>query len=102
MDPSLNREEELLRGGPKRVDCCGSLVRVERPRDGFNRSVLSARLVPGRRILSNATPANGLSAPTSDRSEDAECNAPPFCVVRARQPLLRRISRPPIGFAFHV
>jgi hypothetical protein len=22
---SLNRERELLRGGPKRVDCCGSL-----------------------------------------------------------------------------
>jgi hypothetical protein len=47
MDPSLNREEELLRGGPKRVDCCGSLVRVERPRDGFNRSVLSRAFSPG-------------------------------------------------------
>jgi hypothetical protein len=23
--PSLDREKELLRGGPKRVDCCGSL-----------------------------------------------------------------------------
>ena len=25
MDPSLDREKELLRGGPKRVDCRGSL-----------------------------------------------------------------------------
>ena len=25
MVPSLDREKELLRGGPKRVDCCGSL-----------------------------------------------------------------------------
>jgi len=25
MVPSLEREKELLRGGPKRVDCCGSL-----------------------------------------------------------------------------
>jgi hypothetical protein len=25
MDPSLNREEKLSRGGPKRVDSCGSL-----------------------------------------------------------------------------
>jgi hypothetical protein len=23
--PSLDREKDLLRGGPKRVDCCGSL-----------------------------------------------------------------------------
>jgi hypothetical protein len=25
MDPSLDREKELLRGGPKRLDGCGSL-----------------------------------------------------------------------------
>jgi hypothetical protein len=25
MSPSLEREKELLRGGPKREDCCGSL-----------------------------------------------------------------------------
>ena len=62
-------------------------VRVERPTDVFNPSVLSVRLVPGRRIFSNAIPANGLSAPTADRSEDAECNAPPFWVLVARQPL---------------
>jgi hypothetical protein len=31
-------------------------VRVERPRDVFNPSALNVRWVPGRRILSNATP----------------------------------------------
>jgi hypothetical protein len=56
-------------------------VRAERPGDVFNPSVLSVRWVPGRRILSNAIPANGLSAPTFDRSEDAECNAPPNGVL---------------------
>jgi hypothetical protein len=45
------------------------LVRVERPRDVFNPSVLSARLVPGRRILLNATPADGQSAPTCETRE---------------------------------
>jgi hypothetical protein len=63
-------------------------VRVERPRDVFNPSVLSERGVRGRRISSNAIPANGLFAPTSNRSEDAECNAPPSGVLVARQ-LLR-------------
>jgi hypothetical protein len=58
-------------------------VLVERPRDVFNLSVLSVRWVPGRRILLNATPANGLSAPTSGRAEHAECNAPPIWVVIA-------------------
>ena len=67
--------------------------RVELPRDVFNPSVLSVRLVPrGRRILSNAIPVNGLSASISDRSEDAACKALPFWVVRPRQPLLRRLS----------
>jgi hypothetical protein len=37
-------------------------------------------------------PANGLSASTSDRSEQAECNAPPFWVVVARHLLRRRLS----------
>jgi hypothetical protein len=60
---SLDQEQELLRGGPKRVDCLPEdfrwlrlPVRVERPRDVFNPSVLGVRLVPGRRILSNAIP----------------------------------------------
>jgi hypothetical protein len=92
MGPSWEREKELLRGGPKRVDWCGSLFAAERPRDVFNPSVLNVRLVPGRRILSNAIPADGLSAPTSDRSEDAQCNAPPFWAVRERQSLPRRLS----------
>jgi hypothetical protein len=52
-------------------------VRVERPRDFFTSSVLNVRWVPGRRILLNATPANSLSAPTPNRPEHAECNAPP-------------------------
>jgi hypothetical protein len=56
-------------------------VRVEQPRDVLNPTVLSVRLVPGRRILSNAIPANGLSAPTANRPEYAECNAPPNWVV---------------------
>ena len=34
-------------------------LRVERPKDAFNPSVLNVRWVPERRILSNATPANG-------------------------------------------
>jgi hypothetical protein len=59
-------------------------MRVERPRDVFKPSVLSVRLVLGRRILAHAIPANGLFAPTSDRSEDAECNAPPSWVLAAR------------------
>jgi hypothetical protein len=91
MDPSLDREKELSRGWAETRGLLRLPVRVEPPRDVFNPSVLSVRLVPGRRILSNAIPANGLCAPTSDRSEDAECNAPPFWVVRARQPLLRRL-----------
>src|ERR1700741_2218472 len=33
-------------------------------------------------MLGNATPANGLSAPTCGRPEDAECKAPPNWVVR--------------------
>jgi hypothetical protein len=59
-------------------------VRVERPRDVFNPSVLSARLLPGRRILLNATPADGQSAPICDRPEYAECNAPPNWAVITR------------------
>ena len=77
-------------------------LRVERPKDVFNPSVLNVRLVQGAsraggfaeedRILSNVIPANGLSASTSDRSEEAECNAPPIWVVVARHLLLRRLS----------
>ena len=92
MDPSLDREDKLLRGGPKRVDCCGSLCAWNDLETFFNPSVLSERLVPGRRILWNTIPANGLFAPTSDRSEDAECNAPPSWVLAARQLLLLRLS----------
>jgi hypothetical protein len=68
------------------VDCPRLPLRVERPKDVFNPSVLNMRLVQGAsraggfaeedRILANVIPANGLSAPTSDRSEEAECNAP--------------------------
>jgi hypothetical protein len=46
MDLSLDRGKELLRGGPKRVDSCGSLC-AELPRDVFNPSVMSVRLIPG-------------------------------------------------------
>jgi hypothetical protein len=67
-------------------------VRVEPPRDVFNPRVLNKRWVPGRRILSNATPANGLSAPARDRPEEAECNAPPIWVLVACHPPLRRLS----------
>jgi hypothetical protein len=67
-------------------------LRVKRTRDVFNPSVLSGAGSPGRRILSNAIPANGLSASTSDRSAHAECNAPPRRVPVARHPLLRRLS----------
>jgi hypothetical protein len=51
MDPSLDREEKLLRGGPKRVDCCGSLCAWNDLETFFNPSVLSVRLVPGRPIF---------------------------------------------------
>jgi hypothetical protein len=43
----------------------------------------------GRRILLNATAANSLSAPTRDRPENTECNAPPIEVVIVRHPLNR-------------
>jgi hypothetical protein len=46
----------------------GDAMRVERPRDVFNLSLLKRALGPGRRILLNAIPANGLFAPTSDTS----------------------------------
>jgi hypothetical protein len=98
--PSFDREKELLRIGPKRVDCCGSLCARNHLETFSTRSVLSVRWVPGRRILSNAIPANGLSAPTSDRSEEAECNAPPLWVLRAHGLLKltptghRRLGRP--------
>jgi hypothetical protein len=79
MVPSLDREEEVLRGGAETRGLLRLPVRVERPGDVFTPSVLSVRWVPGRRILSNATPANSLFAPTCDRPENAECNAPPLC-----------------------
>jgi hypothetical protein len=82
-------------------------LRVERPKDVFNPSVLNVRLVQGAsraggfaeedRILSNAMPANGLSASTSDRSEAAECNAPPSWVVVARQPTATLLKLTPMG-----
>jgi hypothetical protein len=102
MDPSLDREKEVIASWAETRGLLRFPMRVERPRDVFNPSVLSVRLVPGRlsrrRLcgggspLTEPIPANGLSAPTSDRSEDAECNAPPFGVARGRQPLLRRLS----------
>ena len=72
-------------------------VRPERPRDVFNPSVLSVRWVPGRRILSNAIPANGLSAPTSDRSEDAECNVAPNGVLVGAPPAATSLKLTPMG-----
>ena len=60
-------------------------VRVEPPRGVFNPTVLNGVGAPGRRILSNATPVNGLSAPTRDRPEDAECNAPPISAASCIQ-----------------
>jgi hypothetical protein len=43
----------------------------------FNPRVLNVRRVQGRRVLSSTTPAKSPSAATSDRAENAECNAPP-------------------------
>jgi hypothetical protein len=74
---SLDRGKGII---ARRTETRGLLrlpVRVERPRDVFSPSVLSIRWIPGRRILLNAIPAKGLSASTSDRPEEAECNAPP-------------------------
>ena len=51
-------------------------VRVGRPGDVFNLDGLNVRRAPGRRILLNAIPKNGLCAPTRDTPENAECNAP--------------------------
>jgi hypothetical protein len=76
------------RGLPRLPGC------VERPRDVFNPNVSSVRCVPGRRVLLNATPANGLFAPTSDRSEDVECNAPPSWALVARHLLLLVVMQP--------
>ena len=60
-------------------------VRVERPRRRFQPQRVERVLGSlGRRVLSNATPAKGLSAPTSDKPENAECNAPPTWLVVAR------------------
>jgi hypothetical protein len=47
MVPSLEREKDLLRGGPKTRGLLRLPVRVERPRDVFNPSLLSVRWVPG-------------------------------------------------------
>ena len=38
------------------------------------------------RILSDATPANGLSAPTTDRPEHSECKAPPVLALKKTSP----------------
>ena len=67
-------------------------MRVERPRDVFNPSVLKVRWVPG--VASYRTPYQqiGLSAPTSDRPEIVERNAPPTRVVIARILRLRRLG----------
>src|ERR1700740_3531463 len=81
----LDREQELSRGRPKRVDCRGSRCAWNDLKTFSTPSVLNVRLDQGAsraggfaeedRILSNLIPANGLSASTSDRSEEAECNA---------------------------
>jgi hypothetical protein len=70
---------------------------VERPKDVFNPSVLNVRLVQGVASYLTSCPANGLSASTSDRSEEAECNAPPIWVVVARQPTATSLILTPIG-----
>jgi hypothetical protein len=49
----------------------------------FSTTAFERALSPGRRILLNATPGKGLSGPTSDRPQNAECNAPPNWVVVA-------------------
>jgi hypothetical protein len=43
----LDREQELSRGRPKRVDCRGSRCGVELPKDVFNPIWLNVRLVQG-------------------------------------------------------
>jgi hypothetical protein len=95
--PSLDRAKELLRNRAETRGLLRLPVRAERPRDVFNLTVLSVRLVPGRRILSNAIPANGLSAPTSDRAEDAECNAPPNGVLVGAPPAATSLKLTPMG-----
>jgi hypothetical protein len=72
--------------------------RVEPPKDVFNPSVLNLCGSPGRRILSNAAPANGLSASTCCRPGHAECNAPPQGALRAHGLLLRHLSFAPPAF----
>ena len=61
------------------MDCCGSLCAWNDLETLSTPSVLSVRSVPGAlraagfaeadRVLLNATPVNGLSAPTPDRPE---------------------------------
>ena len=67
--------------------------RVERYGNAFNPSVLNVRRAQGRRVLPSATATDGLSAPTRDKPEDAECNAPPIEVVIPRH-LLRYPLKP--------
>src|ERR1700741_2973639 len=61
-------------------------LRVERPKDVFTPSVLNVRLVQCVASYLTSSQQNGLSVSTSDRSQEAECNAPPIWVVVARQP----------------
>jgi hypothetical protein len=58
----LDREQELSRGRPKRVDCRGSRCAWNDLKTFSTQSVEPAPS-PGRRILSNVIPANGLPAP---------------------------------------
>ena len=99
MDPSLGPREGTIAWRAETRGLLRLPVRVERPRDVLNPNVLSMRGVPGRRILSNAIPANGLCAPTSDRSEHAECNAPPTWGPPAASLLdFARFDLPPNAF----
>jgi hypothetical protein len=76
MVPSLEREKGIIARWAETRGLLRLPVRAKRSRDVFNSSVLSVRLVPGRRILSNAIPANGLFAPTSDRAEEGGMQRP--------------------------
>jgi hypothetical protein len=67
-------------------------LRVERPKDVFNRNVLNVRLVQGvASYLTSYQQTVCLRRHPID-SEEAECNAPPIWVVVARHLLLCRLS----------
>jgi hypothetical protein len=93
MDPSLERAKRNYcevgqNAWTAAAPCaCGTTWRR------FQAQRVERAFSPGASHLIGRHTSKGLSAPISDRSEDAECNAPPFRVVRALQPLLRRLER---------